>query len=392
MTKKQLVVYGITMKLTRTIKIRRSRKTKRIHGTIDICAEIWNYCIDYIRTYYKDHNKLPAKYDLQKHLTCAKKLEKHKHWNTVGSQSIQDVTDRIYLSYQQFFRRLKKGRKTSPPKFKKIRKYKSYTLKQSGYKLLENNKIKIGNHIYRYHKSQEIDGVIHTVCVKRDPLGDIYIFITCTVEHVTPKKKVTSGNIVGLDFGLKTFLTASNRTKYESPLYYTAGLPQLRKASKAFSTKKKGSTTKNRAFLNLARKHKKVKNQRKDYLHKLARKHAHTFDVICIEDLNIEAMKKLWGKKISDLGFTEFVALLRHHCNKAGTTLVTIDRFYPSSKQCSECFELNHDLSLKDRSWTCGSCHITHDRDINAARNIARVGATTLGLGEVRPTMLALTA
>ena len=126
--------------------------------------------------------------------------------------------------------------------------------------------------------------------------------------------------------------------------------------------------------------------------HQLAHKLTKKYDIICIEDLNIEGMKKIWGRKISDLAFSEFVSILKHHCNKTGTRLAIIGRYYPSSKQCHKCLVINEDLSLKDRTWTCGNCKVTHDRDINAAINIARVGASTLGVSYVSPTELAITA
>ena len=381
-----------TLRMTYVFKLYNASRNHRIHTTINVSGEIWNYCIAYLRAYYKVHKKLPSKYDLQKHLTRVKKQEEFNHWNEVGSQAIQDITDRIYRSYDQFFRLRSKGKKASPPSFKKIWKYKSYTLKQAGYKLLDGNKIKIGKKVYKYHKSREVLGKINTVTVKRDALGDIYLYITCTVENAQAKKLVTSGKIVGIDFGMKTFLTLSDGTRYEAPLFYTQGLPKLRKASREFSTKTKGSNREMKAYLYFYRTHKKVKNKRHDYFHKLARKLTKKYNVICIEDLNIAAMKKIWGRKISDLAFSEFVAILKHHCNKSGTTLVVIDRYFPSSKQCYDCLVINENLSLNDREWTCGNCHATHDRDLNAAKNIARAGASALGLGEIRPTSLATTA
>ena len=378
------------MRITYTIKLYNASRNSTLHRIINTCGEIWNYCISYIRAYYKKHNKLPSKYDLQKHLTLVKKQEEYAHWNEVGSQAIQNITDRIYLSYEQFFRKCKKGQKTSPPSFKRLWKYKSFTLKQAGYQFLEDNKVRLGKKTYKYHKSQEIIGKINTVTVKRDALGDLYLFIVCTIEDAPAKKSVTSGKIVGIDFGLKTFLTLSDGTKHEAPLYFTKGLPAFRKACRKFSTKEKGSNNKKKAYYVLARKHKKMRNQRHDDLHKLAKELTEKYNVICIEDLNIAAMKKLWGRKISDLAFSKFVTILRHHCDKTGTILVVIDRFCPSSKQCHNCLAINKDLCLKDREWTCGNCHVTHDRDLNAAKNIARVGASTLGLGDVRPTSLAI--
>ena len=380
------------MKVTYVFKLYNASRNRKLRRTIDISGEIWNYCVGYLREYYEIHEKLLPKNDLQKHLTRVKKEEEFSHWKSVGSQAIQDITDRIYRSYDQFFSKRAKGKKASPPSYRKIWKYKSFTLKQAGYKPLEDNKIRIGKSVYKYHKSREIIGDINTVTIKRDALGDIYVHITCTVPDIHLKKQVTSGKIVGLDFGMKTFLTASDGTRYEAGLFYTQGLPEFRIASRAFSTKQKGSNNKKRAYIDLSHKHKKVKNQRRDEFHQLAKKLTNKYNVICIEDLNIAGMKKIWGRKISDLAFSEFVSILKHHCNKTGTILVVIDRYYPSSKQCHKCLVINKDLSLRDREWYCSNCKTTHDRDLNAAKNIARVGASTLGLGEIRPTQLAIAA
>jgi len=96
-------------------------------------------------------------------------------------------------------------------------------------------------------------------------------------------------------------------------------------------------------------------------------------------------MQRLWGRKISDLGFANFVKVLEYQCKKAGTELIKIDRFYPSSKTCSECGFVYKDLTLAERTWTCKSCDTSHDRDVNAAINIHRVGTSTLKGEVVRP-------
>ena len=378
------------MRRTYKYKFYSARKRKRLYTQIDCAAEIWNFCVKYTRTYYRLYNKQISKSKLQKYLTQVKKQEKYKHWNQLGSQAIQEVTDRLYRSYKAYFIGREKGRKVSLPSCRKIRKYKSFTLKQAGYKLLEGNKIRIGNVIYKYSKSRDIEGDINTITIKRNALGELFLYVSCTVPNVHPKL-VTSGNIVGYDFGMKTFLTGSDGSKIVSPLFFTTNLKEFQRAGRNFSRKKKGSNNRLRSYFTLVRKYYKLKNSRKDSFHKLAKELTEKYTVICIEDLNIAAMKKLWGRKISDLAFSEFVAILKHHCAKAGTNLVIIDRWYPSSKECHICRVINKDLSLKDRVWTCGTCKTTHQRDFNAAKNIERVGASTLGLSEVRPTMLAST-
>ena len=131
----------------------------------------------------------------------------------------------------------------------------------------------------------------------------------------------------------------------------------------------------------MAKLHIRIANQRRDYFHKLSNELASKYDVVCIEDLNMKAMQKLWGRKIGDLGFSEFVNILSYK-----TKVVKIDRFYPSTKTCSVCGKINQDLNdLNLRKWQCPYCNTIHQRDVNAAINIHRVGASTLGIEDVRP-------
>ena len=118
---------------------------------------------------------------------------------------------------------------------------------------------------------------------------------------------------------------------------------------------------------------------------RLARIICEEYATICIEDLNIKAMQKLWGKKISDLSFSQFVNILKYQASKLGSTVVEIPRFYPSSKTCFFCDYVLDELPLKIREWTCPNCGFDHDRDRNAAINILRVGTSTLRRDTVRP-------
>ncbi len=140
-------------------------------------------------------------------------------------------------------------------------------------------------------------------------------------------EKVSSGKSVGCDFGLKCFLTLSDESVIESPEFFKKGLKSIRKASKNLSRKQKGSKNRIRARKNLARVHKKIANQRKDYHFKLAKHLAETYSSLFFEDLNIKAMQKIWGRKISDLGFSSFLSTLAYYCEKTGSALKKIDRF-----------------------------------------------------------------
>ena len=172
-------------------------------------------------------------------MTKLKKITKYSHWNLVGSQAIQDISERISRAYALFFRNLKHNIKTAPPCFKKIRKYKSFTLKQAGYKYTnQDNSIIIQKQKYRFFKSREIEGKICTVTVKRDSLGDIYIYFVCRNDE--NKVLARTGKSVGFDFGLKTFLTASDGQDIESPLFFRRNGSAIAKANRRLARKKQG--------------------------------------------------------------------------------------------------------------------------------------------------------
>jgi putative transposase len=245
---------------TYKFKLYRSKKNKHLHRQIDIAGLVYNHCIARHRRYYRLSGKRLSRYDLMRHITRLKKRPRSAYWNLVGSQAIQDVVRprwrgaRIDKAYNLFFGNLKRKVKTSPPGFKKVKKY-SFVV----------------------------------------------------AENISQSNQTMTGNSAGFDFGLETFLTASDGQKIASPLYYRQAMAELKQAQQ-----------------NLAR-------------------------VVCL-----------------------------------------IDRFYPSSKSCSDSGEINHRLTLADRRWVCAGCGSVHDRDDNAAKNIQRVGASTLGLGDVRTPLAAV--
>jgi putative transposase len=368
---------------TYCFKLYKSKRNKKLHRQIDTAGRIYNHLIALHKRYYRLYGKHLNIYKLQKHITKLKKTRRYTNWNSLGSQAIQDITERIDKGYKLFYRNLKARVRTAPPSFRKVKKYKSFTLKQAGYQFHEDNTITIMGTRYKYFNSRNMEGVIKRVTVKRDSLGDIYIYVVC---ESSPKRiKSGSGKSVGLDFGLTTFITASDGSTIASPLFFAKNLKRTKELNRNRSRKKKGSNNYRKAKLELARHHKRIANQRKDFHFKLAKSLAEEYAVICIEDLSMKAMQRLWGKKVSDLGFADFVRTLEHQCSKTNSKLIKVGRFYPSSKTCSNCGHIYSELSLSERSWICPACKVHHDRDRNAAINIHRVGASTLRGGVVRP-------
>jgi putative transposase len=372
---------------TLKFKLYQQKRNKHLKRSINAAGVIYNHCIALHKRYYWMWGKHLNCVKLQSHIA---KLRKRKaFWQQVGSQAAQDICQRIEKAYQLFFKHHKKGVK--PPGFKKVRRYKSFTLKQAGYKFLDGNQIKIGNRVYQYWNSRPIEGTVKTLTIKRTPLGELFMVVVIDgIDEL--ESKFETGRIAGFDFGLKVFLTCSDGTKIESPQFLKQSLNAIKKASRRHSNKRKGSANRERARLNLVRKHEEVTNRRCDWFWKLAHELTNQFDVLCFETLNLKGMQRLWGRKISDLGFGEFLQILEWVATKKGKQVIFIDRWYPSSKTCSSCGHVLESLDLLIREWRCPSCQQVNGRDENAALNIQRVGASTLGLDDVRRAAPAIVA
>lgn len=372
------------MILTKTYKFKlyRAKKNKHLHQQIDIAGLIYNHCIALHRRYYRLTGKHLHRYTLMKHLTKLKKLPRYAHWKLVGSQAIQDVAERIDRAYKLFFGNLKRKVKTAPPSFKKVKKYTSFTLKQAGWKLLEGNRIYIQGKVYKYSKSRDIPAGVKTVTVKRDTLGNLYLYFVVQ-EEIDQSNQAMTGNSAGFDFGLKTFLTTSDGQEIESPLYYHQALDELRQSQRRMSSKCKGSSNWHKARRAVTRIYQRVVNRRRDWFFKLAHELTDRYDYLFFEDLAMKGMQAMWGRKVNDLARSEFMSILQYVASTKGKVVHLVDRFYPSSKTCSDCGHVQ-ELKLSDRRWVCSCCGVIHDRDHNAAVNIHREGASSLRVGRVR--------
>lgn len=372
------------MIVTKTLKFRlyRSKQAKSINQQIDISGIIYNHCISLHKRYYAQYGRHLSKYLLQKHIARLKKRSEYAFWKLVDAQAIQNIVERIQAGYELFFENLKRDIKTNPPKFKKVKRYKSFTLKQTSWKLLEGNKIKLRGKVYKFVKHREIEGKIKTVTVKRDNLGNLWLCLAVKQE-IEPSES-TTGKSAGFDFSLKTFLVSSDGEVIQSPEFLKRHSNQLAKAQRILSRKAKGSKAWNRARLNVARIHKRITDKRRDWFFKLAHQLTDEYDYLFFETLNLKGMQRIWGRKVSDLAFSDFLLILRWVAKLKGKVVHFIDRWFPSTKTCSCCGYINRNLTLNDRWWRCPDCQVVHDRDSNAAVNIWTEGIQSLGLGDVR--------
>jgi putative transposase len=182
-----------------------------------------------------------------------------------------------------------------------------------------------------------------------------------------------AGDTIGVDLGVLSLATLSDRTVIPGPKALRGGLCKLRRLSRAHSRKVRGSRNRARAARQLARHHARVAAIRRDHLHKLTTTLAKTHGRIVVEDVNVKGMVKnrQLARALVDSGFGEFRRQLAYKCQWYGSELLVADRWFPSSKTCSRCGTVKPELGLKERSYRCASCGLFLDRDLNSAINLA---------------------
>jgi putative transposase len=208
------------------------------------------------------------------------------------------------------------------------------------------------------------------VTVSRDPDGRWYVTFSVDVE--APATPEPTGQVVGVDLGLKDFAVPSTGERVPHPRHMERRERRLKRYQRMLARTQKGSNNRAKARRRVARADRKVRDARRDFLHKTGTELVRRHDAVAIEDLNVAGMvrNRRLAKAISRTGWAEFRQMLAYKAHRGGRTLAVVDRWYPSSKTCSTCGHLLAKLSLSTRAWQCPSCGARHDRDVNAAKNI----------------------
>jgi len=290
------------------------------------------------------------------------------------AQALQMAIRNLDNAYTNFF----KGR-AKFPKFKSKHGRQSFQLPQRVHLNKNNSKqIHIPKLKYVYiDLHQELKGTIKTVTVIKTVTDKYFVSILTDNEKELPKKKpIKEASAIGIDLGIKDLCITSDELKFENKDFMKSKLKKLRVAQRSLSRKKKGSSHYNKQKMIVALLHEKIKNQRQDYLHKISKYLIDHYDTICLEDLSVKNMVKnhSLARAISDMGWSEFKNMLMYKAEWYGKNISIIGRFEPSSKACSCCGNINKELTLKDREWSCIKCNTKHDRDVNAAKNIKTFG------------------
>lgn len=336
---------------------------------------VYNHFLNERKEQYQVDKKSDNYYKQAATLTKLKKEEGTKWLKEANSQTLQFALKSLDSAYTNFFRGNAKF-----PRFKSRKHKNTFTIPQFG--KLEAGKIiipkfKVGIKV-KLHR--EVNGKIGKMNIAKTPTGKYYVSIF-TEQEV--KELPKTNKQVGIDLGLKDFVITSNNKKFKNNRYTKKYAKQLKKAQQHLSRKQKGSNGFEKQKLKVANIHEKIASCRLDNLHKVSKELVETYDLISVEDLNVKGMIKnhKLSKHIADASWGNFVTLLQYKCDWYGKELVKVNRFYPSSKTCGDCGWINQDLKLSDREWTCKSCGVIHDRDVNASRNILKEGLKIISGG-----------
>jgi putative transposase len=334
--------------------------------TFGCCRFVWNKLVE-------NFNNNSKEFINEKTLKDTPEFEFLKE---VSAATIQGKRRDFDEFKKQFFnknRKVKLGR----PKFKKKSNRQSFSLSYQKFKLDQEKSLvrleKIGWVKVVIDREIPEDADFRNITVSKTPTGKYFVSILVKQE-LNPIP--STGKVVGIDLGIKDLFIFSNGQVINNPKWFRKNQAKLKKAQKHLSRKKKGSNRYNQQRIKVARIHEYITNSRTYFLHNVSTALVRTFDLIVLEDLNVSGLLKnrKLAKSISDAAGSTFVTMLEYKCNWYGKVLVKINRFFPSSKTCSNCGHKEDKMPLSVREWTCPSCGSKHDRDLNASINILKEG------------------
>ncbi|MFL9935972.1 RNA-guided endonuclease TnpB family protein [Paraburkholderia sp. RL18-103-BIB-C] len=312
-------------------------------------------------------------------LTALKKTPEHAWLNEVSSVPVQQALRHLQTAFANFF-----AKRAKYPNFRRKDGAQSAEYTTSAFKW-DGVSLKLAKMdaplAIRWSRTIPKGAKVTTVTVSKDASGRYHVSMLCD-DAVSAKPEVAGK--VGIDLGLTHFAILSTGEKIAAPNTFRKNEAKLAKLQRRLAKKQKGSANRMKAKLKVARIHARTADSRRDFLHKLSSRLINENQVIAIESLAVSNMQKnrCLAKSISDASWSEFTRQLEYKAQWYGRTLVGIDKWYPSSKRCSDCGHTVVKMPLNIRAWTCPECGSIHDRDINAARNVLAAGLAASAHGE----------
>jgi putative transposase len=316
--------------------------------------------------------------ELSRRLITEAKATPERAWlGEVSSVVLQQALADLNTAYRNFFASItgkRKGRKVAPPRFRsrKDNRQAIRFTKNSRFKVLDNGRLrlpKIGDLPVRWSRALPSDP--SSVAIIRDAAGR---YFASFVVQVTDEALPPVESEVGIDLGLTHFAVLSDGTKVAAPKFLRRAARKLKRLQQALSRKQRGSQNRKKAVVKVARAHARVADTRRDWQHKLSTNVVRENQAIYVEDLCVVGLGRTrLAKSVHDAGWASFTGMLEYKAARYGRTFARVDRWFPSTKMCSDCGRINEKMDLSIRSWAC-PCGSTHDRDHNAAKNVLAAG------------------
>ena len=350
-------------------------------------------CFGCVRFFYNkslsDMNDIYKATKEFENITPATYKEDYPFLKEVDSLALANAQLNRNAAFKAFFRS-----QNEFPKYKSKRNDQSYTTnnQKDSVKLSDNSRyISIPKcKRIRIKKHRDFVGIIKSVTISKTCDDKYYISLLVKTDI---KPLPETDKAIGLDLGVKDLVTDSNGVKYKNHKYLAKSEKKLIKEQRKLSRMVKGSSNRNKQRIKVAKIYRKINNQRNDYLHKLSKYMINENQVICVEDLKVKDMSKDndYNKSMMDASMSRLLTMLTYKASWYGRTISKVPSKFASSQLCSSCGYKNSILKdLSIRKWTCPKCGVSHDRDINAAKNILRKGIEMLTKGRNCPDSLSM--
>jgi len=344
---------------------------------------VYNWALETkTKAYYQDEESLSFT-DLSSRLTSKKKEEETEWLSEVSAVTLQQSLRNLNQAFTNFF----EGR-AEYPSFKSKKGDQTARYVGTAFDIREENgkqKLRLSKMpgLMNIRWSRELPSKPSSCTVTKNAAGQYHVCFVCTEEvKLLPRVNGEDGDLkpVGVDLGIESLVTLSTGEKVGNPRWFENEYERLRREQQKLSRKEKGSNNWERQRKRVAKVHQRIQDRRKDFIEKLTTRLVEKFDVIVVEDLSVKNMQQngKLARHITQAGWSQIVRRLRDKCKWHRRTLVIADKWFPSSQRCSECGHVDGKKSLDVRDWTCDECGTCHDRDINAAKNLSRVGQTRI--------------